>query len=99
MAYTVVSQTFYKDKLVQYANLVSTGSNFNNAYADLESYISHISTISGYTAYMQDIDTLSVHKMTQFIDDEPNADSANGFYKGNFMITVTFKRHELPTNN
>ena len=42
MAYTVVSQTFYKDKLVQYANLVSTGSNFNNVYADLESYINHI---------------------------------------------------------
>ena len=88
MAFSVLSQRFYKDNQLQFMHCEDDSTSFLSAYAHLNEYIESVAG-AGQAMHIQ---TLNVSSVQPYIETEPLTSDVPNMRKGGYLMTVTFKR-------
>lgn len=93
MAFSVISQRFYKDNELQFMHCEDDATSFDIAYAHLRDYVESVAG-AGQTIHIQ---TLNVTTVQPFIETQPLTENVSNMRKAGYLMTVTFKRREEQT--
>ena len=99
MAYIVVSQHTYKDKLLQFVTMLNDRENFNDVISSIQDYITEFNNDVNipYTAVYESIENLTVSKLRPFTSGRPLLNMETNGSKGGYLINFVVRLYEPNT--